>query len=195
MSVPEHAALPPHHPRARSPRARRELASRGGRLDPAVRSRLSDDQSPIPRMLAWSGLVLAPVILIAFEPDGLRHPWAHQLRSLVAVWLYVIGVVLTIHPVHRARGRARAPSGTGPARPRVAGRRARARPPGRDGALDRRRAGTRGSLSRHRGTRAGSRPARRPPRWCVRGGRPRLGARPSRGVSARSSRRSAPSAR
>ena len=50
-------------------------------------------------MLAWSGVVLAPFILAAFEPEGVRHPMVHQVRSLVAVWLYVLGVVLVLHAV------------------------------------------------------------------------------------------------
>ncbi len=55
------------------------------------------DRAPIPRILAWSALVIAPVVLVLFEPDGVRHPWPHQLRSLLAVWLYAIGVVAVIH--------------------------------------------------------------------------------------------------
>jgi two-component system sensor histidine kinase AlgZ len=50
-------------------------------------------------MLAASALVLPPVLLIAFEPDGTRHPMMHQLRSLLAVWLYTVGVVVLIHAV------------------------------------------------------------------------------------------------
>jgi len=38
---------------------------------------LHDDARPIPRMLAWSGVVLAPIILAAFEPEGVRHPMVH----------------------------------------------------------------------------------------------------------------------
>lgn len=57
------------------------------------------EMRPIPRMLAASALVLPPVLLIAFEPDGTRHPMLHQLRSLLAVWLYTVGVVLVIHAV------------------------------------------------------------------------------------------------
>ncbi|MBN8614346.1 MAG: histidine kinase [Deltaproteobacteria bacterium] len=56
-----------------------------------------DDRAPIPRVLAVSALVLAPIILLAFEPEGVRHPWPHQARSLIAVWLYAIGVVATLH--------------------------------------------------------------------------------------------------
>ncbi len=61
---------------------------------------------PIPRMLAASALVLPPVLLIAFEPDGTRHPMLHQLRSLLAVWLYTVGVVLIIHAVTELVARA-----------------------------------------------------------------------------------------
>ena len=58
---------------------------------------LSAERAPIPRVLASSALVLAPVILIAFEPDGMVHPLLHQLRSLVAVWLYSVAVVAILH--------------------------------------------------------------------------------------------------
>lgn len=67
------------------------------RYPPTMASLRLDDRAPIPRVLAVSALVLAPIILVAFEPDGLRHPLAHQLRSLVAVWLYAIGVVALLH--------------------------------------------------------------------------------------------------
>lgn len=60
---------------------------------------LSADRAPIPRVLASSALVLAPVILIAFEPDGMVHPLMHQLRSLLAVWLYSVAVVAILHVV------------------------------------------------------------------------------------------------
>lgn len=56
-----------------------------------------DERAPIPRWLASSVLVLAPVILLAFEPDGTRHPIAHQLRSLGAVWIYALLVVAILH--------------------------------------------------------------------------------------------------
>lgn len=56
-----------------------------------------DERAPIPRWLASSVLVLAPVILLAFEPDGTRHPILHQLRSLGAVWIYALLVVAILH--------------------------------------------------------------------------------------------------
>lgn len=34
-------------------------------------------------------LLLPPVFGLIFEPDGMRHPIPHQLRSLAAIWLYV----------------------------------------------------------------------------------------------------------
>ncbi len=60
---------------------------------------ITPDRAPIPRVLASSALILAPVILLAFEPEGVSHPWHHQLRSLLAVWLYSVGVVVLIHAV------------------------------------------------------------------------------------------------
>jgi len=59
----------------------------------------ASERAPIPRVLAWSALFLAPVILLAFEPEGVSHPWQHQLRSLLAVWLYSLCVVAQIHAV------------------------------------------------------------------------------------------------
>lgn len=70
-----------------------------GRYPPGMPTLSPDDRAPIPRVLAWSALVIAPVVLVLFEPDGVRHPWPHQLRSLVAVWLYAIGVVALIHGI------------------------------------------------------------------------------------------------
>ncbi|MFN7701153.1 MAG: sensor histidine kinase [Deltaproteobacteria bacterium] len=59
----------------------------------------ASERAPIPRVLVWSALFLAPVILLAFEPEGVAHPWQHQLRSLLAVWLYSLCVVASIHGV------------------------------------------------------------------------------------------------
>jgi len=64
-------------------------------------------------MLAASALVLPPVLLIAFEPDGTRHPMMHQLRSLLAVWLYTVGVVVIIHAVTELSARWTGPRWSG----------------------------------------------------------------------------------
>lgn len=67
--------------------------------------RTSSERVPIPRMVASSALVLAPVILLAFEPDGMAHPFLHQLRSLLSVWFYTLVVVGLIHAVTEAVAR------------------------------------------------------------------------------------------
>lgn len=68
-----------------------------GRTNVSSPSVWFDERAPIPRWLASSVLVLAPVILLAFEPDGTRHPILHQLRSLGAVWIYALLVVAILH--------------------------------------------------------------------------------------------------
>lgn len=51
-----------------------------------------------PRELLLALLFAPPVLGLVFEPDGLRHELAHQARSLLAIWVYVmvLGVAIQL---------------------------------------------------------------------------------------------------
>ncbi len=49
-----------------------------------------------PRELLLGLLLTPPLLALVFEPDGMRHPLVHQLRSLSAIWLYVMTLGLAI---------------------------------------------------------------------------------------------------
>lgn len=41
--------------------------------------------------------MIPPVLGLIFEPDGLRHDWLHQARSLLAIWVYTLSLGAAIH--------------------------------------------------------------------------------------------------
>ena len=52
-----------------------------------------------PRELLAILALTPPILGLVFEPDGLRHELTHQMRSLLAIWIYVMSLGLGVQLV------------------------------------------------------------------------------------------------
>lgn len=53
--------------------------------------------SSLPRVLLASLVIAPPLLLLLFEPEGIRHGLMHQARSVIAVFIYTIAIGAGLH--------------------------------------------------------------------------------------------------